>query len=105
MLYHKRMKTIVPYIEEVKNRFKLNSYGKTMAYLGMQKQAWTAIQKGQGVSEKNAIRIGQAIGIDPLEIMAISMALKAKNRESRDLWLRLAKQMETKNNPDVQTKV
>lgn len=105
LLYHMLMKTIVPYIEKVKTRFKIDSYGKTMVYLGMQKQAWTAIQKGQGVSEKNAIRIGHAIGVDPLEIMAISMALKAKNRESRDIWLKLAKRLEADNSSDVRTKV
>jgi len=65
-----------------------------MEYLGMQKQAWTNIQKGGGVKEKNAIRIGQILQIDPLEIMAISMALQAKNKESRDLWLRMAKEKE-----------
>lgn len=88
------MKTIAPYIEEVKSLLKLKTYPETMEYIGMQKQAWTAIQKGAGVSEKNALRIGQILGVDPIEILAISMALKAKNKESRDLWLKLAKEKE-----------
>lgn len=88
------MKTIEPYIIEVKKRLNIQTFSKTMEYLGMAKQAWTAIQKGAGITEKNAIRIGGIIGVDPIEIMAISMALKAKNKEARDLWLKLAKEKE-----------
>ncbi len=88
------MKTIVPYINEVKSLLKLRTYPETMEYLGMAKQAWTKIQKGSGVSEKNAIRIAQILNIEPLEIMAISMALKAENNEIRDYWLKVAKNTE-----------
>ena len=86
------MMTIAPYIEEVKDRLNLKTYPETMEYLGMKKQAWTNIQNGAGVSEKNAIRIGEALKIDPIEIMAVSMALRAKNKEARNLWLKLAKE-------------
>lgn len=88
------MKTIAPYIEEIKSLLKLKTYPETMEYIGMQKQAWTAIQKGTGVAEKNAMRIAQILDIDPMEVIAVSMALKAKNREIRDLWLKLAKEKE-----------
>lgn len=88
------MKTIVPYINEVKSLLKLKTYPETMEYLGMAKQSWTKIQKGSGVSEKNAIRIAQILNIEPLEIMAISMALKAENNEIRDYWLKVAKNSE-----------
>lgn len=88
------MKTIEPYIIEVKEKLNLDSFMKTMEYLGMARQSWTAIQKGAGVSEKNAIRIGKILSISPIEIMAVSLSLKAKNKESRDLWLKLAKEKE-----------
>lgn len=94
MIYHFNMKTLVPYIESIKSLLNLKTYPETMEYLGMQKQAWTNIKKGSGVAEKNAIRIAQILNIDPIEILAISMALKAKNKESRDLWLKLAKRLE-----------
>lgn len=90
----KSMKTIVPYINEVKSLLKLKTYPETMEYLGMAKQSWTKIQKGSGVSEKNALRIAQILNIEPLEIMAISMALKAENNEIRDYWLKVAKNAE-----------
>lgn len=89
------MRTIIPYIEEVKERYKLKTYPETMEYLGMHKQAWTNIKKGSGVADKSAIRIAQALGIDPLEIMAISLSLQAKNNESRDMWLRMLKIIES----------
>ena len=88
------MKTIEPYIEEVKKRLNLSTYAETMAHIGMHIQAWTAIQKGAGVSETNAIRIAQILNIDPMEIVAVSMALRAKNKEIRSLWLKLAKNVE-----------
>lgn len=85
------MDSIKPYIEEVKEKLNLRTYPEVMAYLGMHKQQWTAIQQGSGVNEKNAIRIAQILHIDPMEIMAISMALRAKNREAKAMWLKLAK--------------
>jgi hypothetical protein len=88
------MKTIEPYIVELKEKLNLETYSQTMEYLGMAKQAWTAIQKGAGITEKNAIRIGGILKIDPIELMAISMALKAKNKEAQNIWLKLAKEKE-----------
>jgi len=98
------MKTIANYINEVKSLLKLKTYPETMEYIGMQKQAWTKIQKGTGVAEKNAIRIGQILGIDPMEIIAVSMALKAENNEIRDLWLKLAKEKENQRLRESQAK-
>lgn len=95
MIYYYVMKTIEPYIIELKERLNLQTFSETMEYLGMAKQAWTAIQKGAGITEKNAIRIGSILNVDPIELLAISMALKAKNKEARDLWLKLAKEKET----------
>lgn len=88
------MKTIKDYIELLKESYKLESYYKAMQFIGMDRQSWTAIQKGGGISEKNALRLAQALKIDPIEIMAISNALKAGNNEIRDVWLKLAKQKE-----------
>jgi peptidyl-tRNA hydrolase len=95
------MKSIVPYINEVKSLLKLKTYPQTMEYLGMAKQGWTKIQKGGGVSEKNAMRIAQVLGIEPLEIMAISMALKAENNEIRDYWLKIAKEKENQRLKEI----
>ncbi len=94
MIYNKIMKTIEPWIIEVKEKLNLATYQETMEHLGMARQAWTAIQKGTGVNEKNAIRIGEILNISPIEIMAVSLALKAKNNEIRDMWLKLAKEKE-----------
>lgn len=88
------MKSIQTYIEEVKKRMKFATYAETMEHLGMPRQAWTKIQKGQGVSAKNAIRIADALQIDPAEVLAVSMALQAENNETRNLWLRVAKDYE-----------
>lgn len=88
------MKTIVNYIEELKEKYHLESYYKTMAYIDMERQAWSKIQKGQGLSEKNALRLAQALKIDPIEIIAVSNALKAENNELKLMWLKLAEEKE-----------
>lgn len=88
------MKTIKDYIEELREKYGIDSYYKAMQFLNMDRQAWTVIQKGSGISEKNAIRLAQALQIDPIEIMAVSNALKAGNNEIRDVWLKLAKEKE-----------
>lgn len=92
------MKTIKTYIEELKEQYKLDSYYKAMQFLDMDRQAWTNIQKGSGISEKNAMRLAQALKIDPIEIMAVSNALKASTNEIRDVWLKLAKEKEEERN-------
>jgi len=88
------MKSIKDYIDQLKDMYKLDSYYKAMKYIGMDRQSWTAIQKGSGISDKNAMRLAQALKIEPIEIMAVSNALKASTNETRDVWLKLAKQKE-----------
>ena len=88
------MKTIIDYIDLLKETYKLKSYYETMAYIGMVPQGWTKIKAGGGISEKNAIRLAQALKIDPIEIMAVSNALKAENNEIKMIWLKLADQKE-----------
>lgn len=97
------MKTIKEYIEELKEQYKLESYYKAMQYLDMDRQAWTNIQKGSGISEKNAVRLAQALKIDPVEIMAVSNALKASTNEIRDIWLKLAKEKEEERTKNIKT--
>lgn len=88
------MKTMINYIEDLKNKYQFDSYYKTMAYIGMGRQAWSKIQKGQGLSDKNAKRLAEALRIDPIEIIAVSNALKAENNEIKMMWLKLAKEKE-----------
>ena len=88
------MKTIIDYIEMLKETYNLKSYYETMAYIDMVPQGWTKIKAGGGISEKNAVRLAQALKIDPIEIMAVSNALKAENNEVKMIWLKLADQKE-----------
>ncbi len=88
------MKTLEPYIKAIKEKLNLPSYMATMEHLGMHRQAWTSIQKGAGVNENNAIRMAKILNIDPMEIVAISMSLKAKNKESRNFWIKWGKYIE-----------
>jgi hypothetical protein len=95
------MQTIVNYIEKLKDQYNLKSYYKAMAYIDMVPQGWTKIKAGGGISEKAAIRLAQALKIDPIEIMAVSNALKAENNEIKMIWLKLAKQKEKERNEKI----
>ena len=86
------MKTIAEYIEKLKEKYNLKSYYEAMKYLDMDRQAWTKIKNGGGISEKNSIRLAEALKIEPIEVMAVSNALKAKNNEIKNIWLKLAKE-------------
>ena len=50
------------------------------------------------------MRIAQILKIEPLEIMAMSMALKAENNEIRDYWLKVAKNAENQRLRESQDK-
>ena len=89
------MKTIVEYVEAIKKKLNHKSFYETMNYIGMPRQSWTAIQNGAGVSDKNAIRMASILKIDPVEIMAVSQSLKAKSKETKNVWIKLAKEKET----------
>jgi hypothetical protein len=97
------MKTIAEYIEELKDRYKLESYYKAMKYIGMEPQGWTKIKRGGGISEKNALRLAQALKINALEIISISNALKAENNELKTFWLKIAEEKEKERKENITT--
>lgn len=79
------------YLEEARAKLGGATQQRTMEHLGMHRQQWTAIEKGSGISDKNAIRLARFLEIEPLEILAISHATSAKNREIREYWYKVGK--------------
>lgn len=102
MKHTELMQTIADYIEMLRERYNLDSYYKAMNYIDMSPQAWTKIKAGSGISEKNSLRLAQALKIDPIEIMAVSNALKAENNETKMIWLRLVKQKEEERKKKIE---
>lgn len=90
------MKTIIPFIEQAKEQLRAESYNKTMKSLGMSRQQWTAIQKGSGISDENALRIAEVLKIEPLHIIAVSKSLSEKKRTVKNYWLKIAKETESR---------
>lgn len=97
------MQTIADYIEMLKNMYGLKSYYKAMAYIDMTPSGWTKIRHGGGISDKNALRLAQALKIDPIEIFAVSYALQAENNEIKMVWLKLVKQKEEERKRKLET--
>lgn len=86
-----RQMTLQPYITDVKERYGFKTYPEVMEFLGMQKQAWTKIQNGHGVSDKNAMRIAKVLDINVYEVLAISKACSARTNDEKDVWMKLAR--------------
>lgn len=92
--HNMKTKTIIFYINTLKSRYNLSSYYAAMTFLELPRQSWTKIKNGGGISDKNAIKLAAALKIDPLEIIAISNSLSAKNQEICNIWQKLAKDKE-----------
>lgn len=91
------MRTLEPLIERCREKLAGISYSKTMIHLGMQPQTWTKIQNGYGVTDKNAIRIAQFLGIDEMYVIATSRSLSSNDRDTKAYWRKVAKELEKKN--------
>jgi len=64
-------------------------------FLGVSRQYMTKINHGGVFSNKIAFQLAETLKIDPLEIMATCQALKTKNQEIRNVWIKLAKEKGT----------
>ncbi len=87
------MKTITPYITAIKKQYDIKDDKDITCLFGIDKPCLKAIKSGKGVDCKNCIRIAAALDIDPVEVFAISKAIKTKNKEQKELWYGLAYQL------------
>ena len=90
------MKTLENYIDEFKEKLKIESDYQLSKKIDVSRQQISKIRNGEtSIGREKCIRIAAALRIDPLEIIATVEAQKEKNPEVRALWVRLAKEKGT----------
>ncbi|EHX2565827.1 helix-turn-helix transcriptional regulator [Escherichia coli] len=90
---NKNMKWLEDYIDELKERLKLQSDYATAQYLGIPRQSMTKIRNNTAlIGHDKCLKIANALKIDPVEIIATVNAQKEKDKDLKAMWIRLAKE-------------
>ncbi|UZR29433.1 helix-turn-helix domain-containing protein [Methylococcus mesophilus] len=81
------MKTTHDYIEAAKQALNLPSDYAMAKYLGVNKSAASNWKHGKNViDDYTAVRIADALGIDPLEVIAAANLEREKDAKRQELW-------------------
>ena len=89
------MKTLENYIDDFKERLKIESDYGVAKELGVARQQMSRIRSGYvAIGREKCFRIATALKIHPLEIIATIEAAKEKNPEIRAVWIKLIKEKE-----------
>ncbi len=86
------MKTIRDYLQEAKLKLQLENDNQLAKYLNWKPQSITKINNGGSISDINAERLARILKKDPMELIAVSNFQRAKNKEIKQIWLKLAKE-------------
>ena len=80
------------YIEELKDKMRMESDYKVAKYLDISRQYITKVHNGQPLGKKHCLRIAKALKRDPLELIATAEAQKEKDPDIKAVWVKLAKE-------------
>ena len=87
------MKTLENYLDEVKEKLKIESDYQLSKEIKVTRQQISKIRSGNtAIGREKCVRIAAGLKIDPLEIIATVEAGKEKNPELRAIWVKLAKE-------------
>jgi len=85
------MKTTRQYLDEAKEKLGLNSNYKMARWLGVTDTAMSQYKTGiRTIDDYTAVKIAEALGVAPLEIIAVANMEREKTDEKRDFWRRYA---------------
>ncbi|MDH2435385.1 helix-turn-helix domain-containing protein [Pokkaliibacter sp. MBI-7] len=85
------------YIDELKERMKLDSDYQVAKMLNVSRQYITKVRNGQPMGAEKIIRLANALRRDPLELIATANAQKETNADVRAVWIKLAKEKGNKD--------
>ena len=81
------MKTTLDYLDDVKQELKLKSDYKLAQWLGSQPAIVSNYRlKKRVIDDYTAARIADALGIDPMEVIAAANAEREKDEKKREYW-------------------
>jgi len=87
------MKTLENYLDEFKEKLKIESDYQVSKELGIARQQISRIRNGEiAIGREKCLRLASALKIDPLEIIGTIEAAKEKNPEIRAVWIKLVKE-------------
>lgn len=99
------MKTLENYIDEFKEKLKIESDYAAAKELGIARQQMSRIRNGYvAIGREKCIRIANALKIDPVEIIATIEAAKEKRPEIKAIWIKLAKNFENQRLKEMKEK-
>jgi hypothetical protein len=86
------MKWFDSYVDELKEKLKLDSDYAVAKFLGVPRQSMTKVRRGEVLGKDKCLRMAIALKRDPIEIIATAEAQKERNQELKAMWIRLAKE-------------
>ena len=99
------MKTLENYLDEFKEKLKIESDYATAKELGVTRQQMSRIRSGYvAIGREKCIRIANALKIDPIEIIGTIEAAKEKKPEIKAIWIRMVKTFENQRLSQSQEK-
>lgn len=89
------MKSTVIYLDLVKQRFSLSTDYKLAKWLGSDTAVISNYRlKKRVIDPYTAARIAEALGIDPMEVIATAEMEREKDEKKRDFWRKLLHKLE-----------
>lgn len=96
------MKTLENYVDEFKERLKIESDYAAAKELGIARQQMSRIRNGYvAIGREKCIRIASALKIDPIEIIGTIEAAKEKKPEIKAIWIKLVKNIENQRLKEI----
>lgn len=83
------MKSLAPYLDELKKLKRLKTDVEVSAVLGVTKQHVSQIRSGKDMGEEKCFQLAKLLGREPLELLSLNRALRMDSRPVRDYWLKL----------------
>ncbi len=80
------MKLLASYLDELKEIKKLNTDTEIAEFMRVSRQHISRIRAGDYMSEEKCFLLAQYLDRDPLELISVNRALRAKNQEIREFW-------------------
>ncbi|MBU9320385.1 hypothetical protein KTE24_06900 [Burkholderia gladioli] len=90
------MKTTVDYLDAVKAKLDLPSDYAAAKHLRVTRASVSRYRLGEGAfDDTTALRVAEILGVDPLEVIASANAERARDDETRQLWVRTLEKIST----------
>ena len=83
------MESLAGYLDEIKKRKELETDTQLAALLKVSRQHVSRIRAGDYMGEEKCFEIADLLGIEPLEIISLNWAIRAKNKKISKYWMKI----------------